>query len=445
MQKLDENYIFDKVRTTLEEYQPECSSSDWSKMSALLDKQTPVTKSKRSRDLLIGFIAGVVVTLSFVGTLYFSQGEKVTHSQRTSATNVAVNNIKLNEQPISFNEKPKNLTTKIERVQIQVASCVADVISIDISSIPEEKVSNNSFNYTKENSNSADVLGLNRDIAENTLFSREITRKKIDLSAYFKVRPEKIIGLNTNKLFAFNRIEKKYYKSKLITINWDIFKGAFQFQDDMYKRFVGPDRVRLGYMPELIFGSFQDKSRIGQGVGVEILGPISKRVFFGLGLNLHSSNWSRAQDFNSMKLHYTLVDSSYYLNTDSIHEWKGKWSYIEIPLSLNLHFMTIGKSKIFLNSSIAAVLMHSEEYEYSRIVDNVKYTLNEKPSPFANNVLLGNLKVGIELRYFINRRWNFYFEPYYKWSLNGLGEKEIRPRSLGINLGLIYQFNLHEN
>ena len=117
MQNLDEKLIFDKVRSTLEEYQPECSSSDWSKMSVLLDKHSPVVKLSRRNDLFIGFIAGVIVTLSFTGVLYFSQGEKMDNSQQTSANNVAINNIKINEQPIFFTTKSKKLTIKKEKAQ----------------------------------------------------------------------------------------------------------------------------------------------------------------------------------------------------------------------------------------------------------------------------------------------------------------------------------------
>lgn len=443
MQKLDENYIFDKVRITLEEYQPECSSSDWSKMSALLDKQSPVVKPSRRNDLFIGFIAGIIVTLSFIGVLNYYHGEKASQGQKTSATNVAINNIKLNEQPIFLNSKPKNLTSKIERVQIQVASSVADVSSIDIINLPEENSRNIVYNYKEENSNSDNPLGLNQDIAVNDPFSKEISPRKFDLNDYIKVKPEKIVGLTIKQKPIAIKSEKKENKSKFITINWDVFKGSFRFQDDMYKRFIGPDRVRLGYMPELTLGSFQDKAGLGQGVGIELEGPISKRVFVGVGVNLRNYSWSKMQEFKSLQMN-ELPDTSFHYVVDSTHQWKGNWRYFEIPLSLKLHFVEIGKSKLFINTYLVAVLIQSESYEYNRIIKTDKFTLKDQPAPFNNIDILGNIRIGLEYRYFINRRWNFYFEPYYKWSLKGIGEKNIRSRSFGFNFGLIYQFNLHE-
>lgn len=442
MQNLDEQQLFDKVRTTLEEYQPECSSSNWNKMSTLLDRQSVAVKPPKGNDLFIGFISGVFVTLSFIGVLYFSQGEKISDNQKTSATNVAINNIKVNDQPIILSSNYKNQSTKNERVQIQVASNVADVSTIDISSLPEENFRSNSYNYTKDNRISDNTLGLNHDIAENTLFSREITNKKIDLSAYNKLKPERIIGITINQRPIAIKSEKKENKSRLIKINWDLFKGSFRFQDDMYNRFVGPDRVRLGYLPELTFGSFQDKVGIGQGLGVELEGPVTKKVFVGIGFSVRNYNWVKEERFESLHK-IILPDTSYQYVVDSIHQWKGNWRYFEIPISLKLHFMEFGKSKIFLNTYLAAVLMQSESYEYNRIVEVDKYTLKDKPAPFTNNDFLGNIKIGIEYRYFINRRWNFYFEPYYKWSLRGIGKTDFRPRSFGVKFGLIYQFNLH--
>ncbi|HCT30350.1 MAG TPA: hypothetical protein DIW31_06375 [Bacteroidales bacterium] len=442
MQNLDEKLIFDKVRSTLEEYQPECSSSDWSKMSVLLDKHSPVVKLSRRNDLFIGFIAGVIVTLSFTGVLYFSQGEKMDNSQQTSANNVAINNIKINEQPIFFTTKSKKLTIKKEKAQFLVASGVADVLNIDISNLPEENDRSINYEDDTENYNSDKTLS-NQNLQDNQLYFKKIIPKVFALRIYKKNKHEKIVGLSLKESPVALKSEKKVNKSKFISINWDLFKGSFSFQDDMYKRFIGPDRVRLGYMPELTLGNFQDKAGIGQGVGVELEGPVSKRVFVGVGFNLRKYDWSKEQKFKSLQMN-EFPDTSFHYVVDSIHQWKGRWRYFEIPLSLKLQFMGIGKSKIFLNTYLAAVLMQSEYYEYSRIIKTDKFTLKDQPSPFTNIDIFGNVRIGLEYRYFINRRWNFYFEPYYKWYLKGMGNTTIKPRGFGINVGLIYQFNLHE-
>lgn len=446
MQNLDEKLIFDRVRTILEEYQPESSSSNWSNMSALLDKQSLVVKPSRRNDLFIGFICGVIVTIIFIGAIYFYQVEKTSVSQKTSATNVATSNIKLDVQPIIQYSKPKNLTTKNERVQIQVVSSVADVSNLDISNLPEDK--NGVLSKADDIENIISTRTINRtsdfdqDKLDNPLFPKKISPKVIDFNAYNKIKHENIVGLSFNERIIVKKSEKKEDKSKFITINWDLFKGSFRFQDDMYKRIVGPDRIRLGYLPEITIGSFQDKAGVGQGIGIELEGPISRRVYVGLGFNLRQYSWSKEQRFESLK-RIEIPDSSYQYVVDSIHQWKGDWRYFEIPISLKLHFIEIGKSKIFLNFYLAAIIMQSESYEYNRIINTDIFTQKDNPAPFSNFDILGNIRIGLEYRYYINRRWNLYFEPYYKLTLSGIGKTDFKPRGFGINFGLIYQFNLH--
>jgi len=446
MQNPDDKYIFDKVRATLEEYQPECSSSSWNKMSVLLNQQPKAVKPISGTEWFKGFISGVLVTIVLVGSLYFIFEEKTSEPKQTSATNVAAIDIKTNKSPevLKANQKSEIIKNNSKNDYAQVSSGVADVYNIDLSELKDDEIAPNEQIASYELAR--DLRRADNDRAnfnDNTVSFRTIVPKGFNADNYIRVEPEKIVGFHPKSKPAIRKVDRSNGKTKLITINWDLFKGSFGLQDDMYKKFIGPDKIKLGYSPEVVFGNFQSKSGISHGLGLALEGSISKRLSVGIGVNLRKYEWTKRKEFKSLQMD-ELPDTSYHYVVDSTHQNVGKWQYFELPVSFSLHFMTFGKSKIFINTSIAAVIMQSENYEFNRIIGQDKFLQKTELKPFSNYNILGNIRVGFEYRYAINRRWNLYFEPYYKWYLKGVGVTSYKPRSFGINVGLIYQFNLHK-
>lgn len=450
MQNPDDKHIMDRVRSTLEEYQPQCSPESWAKMSALLDQQVPAPVSTNWRVWFNGFISGLIISIVFISS-YFIIFRSNTGTGEV--VNVKVISKEEDKLVLSYKKPIGNYQSLSKpRTELKIKSNFNILINNSILSTL------NNSNLTRydhyelglgERSFVKRVMGLEGDESlgrfneqkNDSLGSNAQPLVPMEIStSYFSRKPiiEKI-----KPILPVASLERREEKSRKGIFNWGKFDFSFKLQDDLYKNFVGPDKIRLGYSPELVHGKFQDKSGISHGAGFELEGPISKRVMAGVGFNLRKYEWSKEQKFDSIHKIVQSDTAFYQYVVDSIHQRRGKWQFFEVPISLKLNFMEIGKSKIYFNTYLAAIFMQSESYEFNRIIKTDKFSQRSEPKPFSNINVFGDIRIGLEYRYAINRRWNFYFEPYYKWHLNGLGVTGFKPQGLGINFGLIYQFNLH--
>ncbi|RPH28760.1 MAG: hypothetical protein EHM93_18355 [Bacteroidales bacterium] len=447
MQNPDDKHIMDRVRSMLEEYQPQCSPESWAKMSALLDQQTPKAVPVNWRVWFNGFISGLIISLIFISSYFI-----IYSSNTDGETMVNVKTI-----PTSENKPILSYKKSIDHYQYIVSP------SIELKLKHSLKLSNNynstQYVYPEPDQGERNFVKQDVGIEQEERSSRfnAVNEKKRNLldsnfrplrpmeisTSYFNRKPT-IEKININPNLPAVSSKRKEEKSRKSIFNWGKFDFSFKLQDDLYKNFVGPDKVKIGYSPELVLGDFQSEVGISQGFGLLLEGKISNRISLGFGGYMRQYDWQKKNEFKSLVEGTPPDTATMHFVIDSIHINKGNWKYYEIPFEITLHILRNQKSEINLNTSLAAIFLQSENYQFDRIIGQNTISQKQPFKPYSNYRILGNIKVGIEYRYRFSERWSIWAEPYYKWYLKGVGITSYKPRSFGINVGLIYQFNLHK-
>lgn len=239
--------------------------------------------------------------------------------------------------------------------------------------------------------------------------------------------------------------QKRDAKSKKNSwdIAWKKFCLELNASDDMYKNFIGPDRVKAYYSPQLFLGSFKNSNHIGQGAGLTAIGPVSKRISVGIGAAYKTYSWSNRIEFGSLNEQKDPIDSTSIYTIDSLLLQKGNWSYFEIPVHIGFTIIKRSKWELGVNTEIAAQLFRKESFNQSLIINGVSTNTEITQKPFANKTIMGSIGIGLEYKYKLSARWFLTAEPYYKWQVSPLGASKHKPGGAGLNIGVTYQFNLH--
>lgn len=242
-----------------------------------------------------------------------------------------------------------------------------------------------------------------------------------------------------------NRLQKQKKDSKSRKSNWDIAwrKLCLELKasDDMYKNFIGPDRVKVYYSPMLFFGSFKNSNHIGQGAGFSTTGTVTQKISLGIGAAYKTYEWSNRIEFGSLKEQKGTIDTTFTYTIDSLLLQKGNWSYIEIPVHIKLSIIKRSKWGLGAKSEIAAQLFHKESFNQSLIINGISTNTGITQKPFANKTVMGSIGIGLEYEHRLSERWILTAEPYYKWQVSPLGASKYQPRGAGLNLGATYLFN----
>ncbi|NOU20136.1 MAG: hypothetical protein HOO91_21475 [Bacteroidales bacterium] len=446
MQNPDDKHIMDQIRSTLEEYQPQCTHQSWERMSALLDQQTAIPKSGKWKTWLNGFTCGIIISIIFMGSYYiffYSNSNTIEQNKIYTATNSTSNTFQSNTRPNFKKQKLANSgipELSESNLNSSNSSSIAQKINIEPEIIAKYQTRQVFVDEMEEqskvpiNDSGSIAIFVNTDIQPIQPLRTSST------GIIIKPVYEKELRINRNHNNSVIRLAKNEDKSRRKLFDWGKLNLSFNMQDDLYKNFIGPDRVKLGYSPELVFGSFQSKRGISQGAGIMLEGPISKGLSVGIGFYKRQYNWQNEKVFQSLEIGGS--DTSKYV-IDSIHVNKGTWNYFEVPIEIGLHFLHKDRSEIILNTSIAAVIMQSEKYQYDRIIGQTTNSQKKEPKPYSDYNIFGNLTLGLEYRYRLGERWNLWIEPYFKWYLKGVGDTPFKPKCFGVNVGLVYQFNLH--
>lgn len=446
MHSSDDKYVMDKIRSTLEEYQPQCSPNDWNKMAALLDRQPQPFKPTRGIEWFNGFICGILLSVFIIGSyIFFFNSNPSEKTQRTTnLTSFSENRSAEIKHEIDLKNESAPNSRRLSVIQSNVN--YSSRFKPDESVILDPPIHGQN-NYQQVSLNNLLDLPSNLDVQSNL---------NNDDNTFQPIAPIWIIYLrsikqNSREKIALKQSNSKNYihsdkrpaQSKSCLFNWDIFKLSFNMQDDLYKKFVGPDKIKISYSPELILGNFQTNAGISQGVGLLFEGQISNRISLGLGAYMRQYHWEKKNEFKTLVNGLPPDSTTMHYVVDSIHVNTGSWRYFEIPLEVRLHFIQNGKTQISINTFISAIILQSEKYQFDRIIGQTTLSQKLEVSPYSNYSILGSLKLGLEYRYRISERWNMFVEPYFKWYLKGMGETRYKPRSFGVNVGVVYQFNLH--
>lgn len=421
--------LFDQIKSTLEGYEPDYNPQSWDRFSKILDEKQAKPKPFSWTNWLNGFFSGILIAFLFVGSYFLCiKPERDPLKAQTK--------IESNFQPAKQACNPNQLGQK--------RSAIAETVIRDeqINRKPEmveEKI--NDLTVSKE----PDRMISDPEIVES---DERLVQETYLIKPNYQIRfvfNSKLIAQDLPSSFygSKNRLEKKKKKSNSLNIKWNFPSLSGNFQSDMYKNFIGPDRVKVGFEPGLMFGDFQDKSGFNYTGSFTLQGPIASNILVGIGVQYSNYSWKKENVFGKY-VQMAAPDTSLQFVVDSIHINKGEWNYFEIPLSLSLNIVSIKKSSFYLNTSLAAVLMRKEKYQFDRIIGQNKFTTYNEPKKWANYNLLGSFRIGLEYRYVINERWSLWAEPYYKHYLNGIGENNFKPRNFGLGFGVVYQFNLHK-
>ncbi|MCK9207200.1 MAG: hypothetical protein M0P66_08825 [Salinivirgaceae bacterium] len=447
MQNSEDKHIMDQIRSTLEDYQPQCTPKNWEKMSALLDQQPAIPKPANWKIWFNGFTFGILLSILFVGSYYLiinPNTSKIEQVKNDPVINSVDNINQSNRNNITANlpiNSYSNATNMESNSRFSNSSRILQSINIKPEIVETFKNRQILFEEQAEQLNTIEKSEDLKLIAENDEIKTIIPIKTSQIVFDYKLIYEK--ELHINRYIPEKKIDKINEKSKKRLLNWGMFDFSFKMQDDLYKNFVGPDRAKVSYSPELIHGNFQSKSGVAQGAGLMLEGPISKGLSLGIGFYTRQYDWQKEKVFTSLHMGIP-PDSTLQYKVDSIHRCNGKWKYFEVPFEVNLHFIHNGKTDICFNTSIAAIIMQSEKYQFDRIIEQTTNSQKQEPKPFSNYTIFGDIKIGLGYRYRLNERWSIWAEPYYKWSLKGIGDISYKPKSFGINVGVIYQFNLHK-
>ncbi len=124
---------------------------------------------------------------------------------------------------------------------------------------------------------------------------------------------------------------------------------------------------------------------------------------------------------------------------DVLHELKGYFSYLQVPLSLRQQLFTSKTWSAAVSVGMVAVkpVRHRLEYEYLNGQGEYKLFINEPTAPFS----IRNLRLGLESQIQLNRRLSFTPELQYQHAFD-TQELEFFPlRYWSLRLGLQYDFS----
>jgi len=446
MHKPNDEHMVNEIREKLENFQPAYNPESWQKMSAKLDQHVSVEKKRNFRTWFFGFGSGILFSVLVITFIFLQNQEKTTNTNQAYQQQIDSLQILVSKNRVS---------TDNEIVRVEYLPSV------------------NRLDKGIANRGNDKFLAFSENVNVDLYYPQEVIAD-IDLTKYRNVLPvfarEKNLpngwwNIDTIKrnesvpLLAdmTEEIEKSVKNKKIKAFRWKGFKAGFKLHDEFYKDFTGPDKFRVYYSPEFMFGDFQNKTGISQGVGIMTEGPVSKRLSFGLGAEFRTYNWQKNIEYSSLKMSINEVviepatdsteavmriDSTEIFSVDSLRINSGNWQYFEIPFEIRYKLMQNRKSSLYLNSSVSVLLFYKEDYESELKIGGQSNKTSESFAPFKNYHIPARIKLGLEYRYALNNRWSFSVEPYYRWNWNALGAQQLNPGAFGINAGVVYRFRL---
>ena len=450
MKNLNEQDFFGRVKSALENYEPDYKPGSWAKFSAILDRQgRPVTPSHWT-SWLNGFVCGVVSVSLMIGIyLLLDKAEEVTisdtefvdgYSQQLPDVHIpdtafvsAIDHKTGNHSETAANIRPssgkqnqqnqQSIQNIVRKVSSETSTC-SDAVVLPESS-PEEILSSIPENMQTSINPTSDLVDTRPDISNLPVVQNVNGIKSADQN-----KPD------TCQL----PLDDTETSRKRKGFTWDLFRIDLGLDNEDYKKFTGPDRVKLYYSPEIVFGSFQDRPGWSNNAGLMMEGMLNKRIIAGIGATFREYSWQKTMEFGT-----STHDSATFpnrSNVDSVLLHTGCWRYFEIHVALGMVIISKPKWSIGANMAVSPQIMQYECYTITTITDNEIISHTNIPDK-VNFAILGSFRFGLEYRYRLGERWGLYAEPYYRFQLNSVGISGIKPRYLGINAGVVYQFNLH--
>lgn len=468
MQNLDDKYFFDRVKSVLEDFEPGYQADSWTKLSGRLDRYGQTVGHVRWKLWLNGFICGSLLVGVIVGVYLLLTPGSVPVVPVDNSRTVQLQPGNLSGDHVSGNqpETPQQLPNTSDRIAQQRATFSQPQVVPVESVVPVTGNRNmNADDITNRVSNdrwAARPIGKTVSPGETVSLSEsspQMERKtpvepdalgimNLEASVDSTILPNlpnlleipqssEASGDSTRRSF---QDSVKSERKKKNCFNWDIFRIDLGLNSEGYRKFVGPDRLKFGYSPEIVFGNFQDQTGWSNGAVLMIEGPLSSRIRVGAGLSFRDYSWRKTKEFGQYTRDSITVPEKY--TVDSMLLYTGHWRYFEIPVELGLIIVSHDKWSMGANVSVAAQIMQRERYTLTKMSVGDS-TINTTVPDATNYAILGNLRFGLEYRYRFGERWSLWVEPYYKFQLKSIGASGLKPKYLGVNAGIVFQFNLY--
>jgi hypothetical protein len=172
------------------------------------------------------------------------------------------------------------------------------------------------------------------------------------------------------------------------------------------------------------------KVMAGIGFGYVINKRFALQTGFYAGHKIYSA---KKQDYNLKNYNFPYANNIQNINADC---------YVyEVPLTLRYNVTNHRKSNWFTTAGISSLFMKTENYDvYYNYGPNTPTHMVKWAYADQNNHLFSILTMSFGYEATIRKNIFFSAEPYYKLPLGGVGEGEVKLSSLGLQLGVRYQF-----
>jgi hypothetical protein len=418
MRRPGDDNMTDQIRAKLDGYRPEYKPEAWIKLDRRLTAYSKAKGSSSFKSWTIGFVSGILISVGISYFLFIDKNLQDSNQTLIQEINLLKNKIgKLKESQNKFNNYNNSYKSK-------------KIASNNIVNIPSvSKIQFQELDFSQStNGNHNKYLVTDKSISKIEPYNIVIDQK--DTST--------IDTILVSKYTMSNKIVEKNTKKRKHHFKWPSFN--FKSDNEMYKNFVGPNKIYINYNPSLEMGDFQDKNGISHSAGIGLSGQISNNFKVSIGLNLGQYLWGNELLYGHSEniVQDTLIVTQWI--TDSTINYSGNVQYIDLPFNFSFKLLEVNKSSLYIQAGILARFYLKEKYIKDLTVNENIQSFQSKYNAFDNYHIPAKLNFGFQYNYSFSERWNLQVAPKYSFSLQNLGGNKIKNSSWGLSIGLSYKF-----
>ena len=437
MKKFDKN-MTDKIREVLVSYEAEYSPEAWENFSEKLEPMYSGKQTKRNR-WLFG-IGGLIL----VGLVYilFSWYGKVQESK--TETNQSIQHIESRKQ-----EEPPGIVNPDSSTSLLPSAVTDKTVPKDklVKISPLKKTDDHTIQLKEKDKLESSVFMVKDQLRNNKMY--QLQSRVLNSLLQKEFGTEDSIEINRKLAQADKiKIRKKKKKNK---VSFKIKPPRISLRgtnNKLYKKFLGPNKLAVHWLPEVHYSSKFDKPSVSYGIGIELEGPLSEQLGFAVGVNYQKNKFSESiaafeslptrnqSDFNEKEL------SSLNLSDDSVRIRNTDYQFLELPISLNMYFLQSDYSKFSLSLGMSALffLKENSSIPFRMLPDNLPYVENKSYGSFDNIHFTGSLNLGLAYQYRLSQRLALNTGFQYKLGLGNLGGLPMKLNRSSFQAGIIYRF-----
>ena len=219
--------------------------------------------------------------------------------------------------------------------------------------------------------------------------------------------------------------------------------GSLLKTDEDYNRFTGPQRIIFLYNPEIPRDKNLKLLGLSQGGGINIEGNLRHSVSVSAGIFYQSASYSKVAFSAKVpphNLHIPADSINKSLYIDSVIVKSGRYSFVEIPLTVNLKLIETGKSLLALNCGFSVVICLGQKQSTTTRVGDNSTTSSVTTGAWSKISVPGSINTGLTFERSLSDRFSLIMSAGYKFGTWKQWPPAMQISRFSLQAGIAYKF-----